>query len=325
MKQLLIPLRKGVALFLAIYFLCLALPIKSERIAPLDKDKLRLQLALMSDLHTEGNNIGRFKINTQSVKHLDAVKDTADALVLLGDNTMNGYGGEALFFYGLMETVNPIRPYYPIIGNHDVGNGDASKGSFEEQRERQLDYLNTFVDRSLTELYYSKTLHDYTLIFLAPDSLECHERNYSDAQLDFLEAQLDAAAERGKPVFVFTHYPASHVEQGYARYRSLVTKYPNTFVVVGHMHYYVRFDTIRGGDYRTPEIWVPCLSMMEDDGSPNDKSGLGFLMEAYDETVVFRGINFYTGELTDVEQTYRLQTQTPAEPDDDDIPIAIGY
>ena len=322
MKKLLIPLRKGLALFLAVYFLCLALPIKSEKIAPLDADNLRLQLAVMSDLHTEGNNNGRFKANTQSVKHLDAVKDTADALVLLGDNTMNGFGGEALFFYGLMETVNPIRPYYPIIGNHDVGNGDESKGSFEEQRERQLDYLNTFVDASLTELYYSKTLNGYSLIFLAPDSLECHERNYSDAQLDFLEAQLDAAAESDKPIFVFTHYPASHVEQGYDRYRSLVTKYPNTFVVVGHMHYYVRFNTIWGGDNPTPEIWVPCLSMLGDENDPVDETGLGFLAEVYDDSVVFRGINFYTGTLTDATQTYPLQT--PEQPDDD-IPIAIGY
>ena len=324
MEKLLIPLRKGLALFLAVYFLCLALPIKSETIAPLDKDNLRLQLAVMADLHTEGNNIGRFKINTQSVKHLDAVKDTADALVLLGDNTMNGQTGEALFFYGMMETVNPIRPYYPIIGNHDVGNGDASKGSFEKLRERQLDYLNTFVDASLTELYYSKTVNDYTLIFLAPDTSECNERNYSDAQLDFLEAQLDAAAEGSKPVFVFTHYPASRVDQGYERYVSLMTKYPNTFAVVGHMHYYIHFDTIRGGEYRTPEIWVPCLSMMGDDGGPTDKTGLGYLMEVYDDTVVFRGINYYTGELTDVEQTYALQTQTSEQPDDD-IPVAIGY
>ena len=44
MKRLLIPLRKALALFLAIYFLCLALPIKSEPIAPLDADRLRLQL-----------------------------------------------------------------------------------------------------------------------------------------------------------------------------------------------------------------------------------------------------------------------------------------
>ena len=164
----------------------------------------------------------------------------------------------------------------------------------------------------------------YTLIFLAPDTSECQERNYSDAQLDFLEAQLDAAAEGSKPVFVFTHYPASRVDQGYERYVSLMTKYPNTFAVVGHMHYYIRFDTIRGGEYRTPEIWVPCLSMMGDDGGPTDKTGLGYLMEVYDDTVVFRGINYYTGELTDVEQTYALQTQTSEQPDDD-IPVAIGY
>ena len=321
MKQLLFLLRKGLALFLAIYFLCLALPIKSDTIAPLDADNLKLQLAVMADLHTEGNSIARFKVNTQSVKHLDAVKDTADALVLLGDNTMNGQRGEALFFYGLMETVNPIRPYYPIMGNHDVGNEDESNGSFSKLRERQLDYLNTFVDRSLTELYYSKTVNGYTLIFMAPDTEECHERNFSDAQLDWLEAQLDAAAETGLPIFIFNHHPTSRVGDGYDRYAQLVTKYPNTFIVVGHMHYYIYFTRVYGENV-TPEIWVPCLSMMDEDGTANDKTGLGYLMEVYDNEVVFRGMNFYEGKLTDVEQRYDLITPQEEEPE---LPPAIGF
>ena len=90
------------------------------------------------------------------------------------------------------------------------------------------------------------------------------------------------------------------------------------------MHYYIRFTTIWGGDYATPEIWVPCLSMLGENSEPVDETGLGYLMEVYDESVVFRGINYYTGELTDVEQTYALQTQTSEQPDDD-IPVAIGY
>ena len=311
MKQVLIPLRRVLALFLAGWFFFATLPIKSDPIAPLDRDNLRLCLAVLSDMHTEANNIPRFKINRQTLKHLDTVKDTADALVLLGDNTMNGQTLESLFCYGMLEAVNPIKPYYPIVGNHDVGNRNEPDGSFADMQARQLTYLQTFVDASLDTLYYSKTVNGSALIFLAPDTDESSSRNLSDAQLNWLEAQLDEAAKTQAPIFVFNHYPLSHIGQGRDRYQALVTKYPNTFVAVGHMHYYIHFGTIRG-ENNTPEIWVPCLSMMEDDGAPNEKTGLGYLLEVYDNEVVWRGVNYYEGSLTDVEQRYALET-APAE------------
>jgi len=320
MKNLLFPLRKAFAVFLALYFSIAALSVKSSSIEPLNEDALRLRLAIISDIHTETNNIARFKINTRSLKHLNAVKSSTDALITLGDNTMNGQTLESLFFYGMMETLNPIRPYYTVTGNHDVGNDNASNGSFEKLRARQLDFLQTFVDKAVRELYYSKTVNDCMLIFMGPDTGECNDRNFSDTQLDWMEAQLDAAAQNGKPIFVFNHHPLSYVRQGHDRYAQLLTKYPNTFHIVGHMHYYIYFTNINGSN-TTPEIWVPCLSMMEEDGTPNEKTGLGYLMEVYDGEVVFRGINLYDGRLTDTEQRYPLQTpQTSPEP----LP-AIGF
>ncbi|MBQ4208379.1 MAG: metallophosphoesterase [Clostridia bacterium] len=321
MKQLLIPLRKVIAIFLTFYFFLATLSVRSDNIAPLDEERLRLHLTVISDIHTEGNNIPRFKINARSLKNLGSVKDVTDALVLLGDNTMNGQAGESLLCYGMLETVNPIKPYYTAMGNHDVGNGDESNGSFEKLRERQLGYLQAFVDKDLEELYYSKTVNGYSLIIPAPDSEESAARTLSDKQLDWLEAQLDAAAETGKPIFVFNHYPASRIGQGHDRYAALVTKYPNTFVIVGHMHYYIRFGRLYGA-HVTPEIWVPCLSMMDENGEANDKTGLGYLLEVYDDEVVFRGMNFYEGRLTDVEQRYALQTPQAEEPE---IPPAIGF
>ena len=323
MKKLLIPLRKGLALFLATYFFFATLALKSEPIAPLDPDNVRLSVVVVSDVHTETNNYDRFKINMQSMKHFAAAKNNADALLLLGDNTMNGQELENLFLYGMLETVNPIRPYYTIVGNHDIGNvGDEPDGSFPSFRKRQLDYMQTFVDRSIEELYYSETLNGYHMIFMAPDTEECHARNFSDAQLDWLERELKTAAADGKPIFVCSHHPLSYVAQGHDRFEQLITTYPNTFLLVGHMHYYIHFGTIRG-DYSTPEIWVPTLSMMEDDGTPNDKSGLGYLMEVYDGEVVFRGVNFYEGVLTDVEQRYPLltgQSETSV-PDSTPVPV----
>ena len=159
MRKLLIPLRKGLALFLATYFFFATLPLKSEPIAPLDKENVRLSLVVVSDVHTETNSLARFKVNMQSMKHFAAVKDTADALLLLGDNTMNGQKLENLFLYGMLETVNPIKPYYTIVGNHDIGNVSEPDGSFPSFRETQLDYMQTFVDRSVEELYYSETVN----------------------------------------------------------------------------------------------------------------------------------------------------------------------
>ena len=316
MRKLLIPLRKGLALFLATYFFFATLPLKSEPIAPLDKENVRLSLVVVSDVHTETNSLARFKVNMQSMKHFAAVKDTADALLLLGDNTMNGQKLENLFLYGMLEAVNPIKPYYTIVGNHDIGNVSEPDGSFPSFRETQLDYMRTFVDRSVEELYYSETVNGCHLIFMAPDTEECHERNFSDRQLDWLEAELQKAAADEKPIFVCSHHPLSYVVQGHDRFAQLVTQYPNTFLLVGHMHYYIHFGLIRG-KYNTPEIWVPTLSMMENDGTPNDMSGFGYLTEVYDDEVVFRGVNFYEGKLTDTEQHYALQI-----PDDEpDLPL----
>ena len=320
MTQLLFPLRKALALFLATYFFFATLPLKSDTLRPLDDENLRLSLAVVSDVHTETNNHARFKVNMQSMKHFAMVKDSADALLLLGDNTMNGQQLENLFLYGMLETVNPIKPYYTTVGNHDIGNvGDEPDGSFPSMRSRQLAYMQTFVDRTIEELYYSETVNGYHLIFMAPDTEECHKRNFSDAQLDWLEAELQTAAADGKPIFICNHHPLSYVVEGHDRFRQLVTQYPNTFLLVGHMHYYVRFSTIRG-DYDTPEIWVPTLSMMENDGTPNEMSGFGYLMEVYDDAVIFRGVNFYEGKLTDVEQRYALQTPNST-PDIEPVPL----
>ena len=85
MSQLLFPLRKVLALFLATYFFFATLPLKSDTLRPLDDENLRLSLAVVSDVHTETNNNPRFKVNMQSMKHFAMVKDCADALLLLGE------------------------------------------------------------------------------------------------------------------------------------------------------------------------------------------------------------------------------------------------
>ncbi|MBQ7541259.1 MAG: metallophosphoesterase [Clostridia bacterium] len=297
--------RRALAAVLSLYFVLFTARMKPEPIEPLDRESLQMELALIADAHTEGNNQTRFDVNSTCFKNLEGGKDTIDALVLLGDNTMNGQAGEYLFFYGMMEHVNPIKPYYPIVGNHDLDSDDIETRN--KKAARTLRYLQTFVDSETDQLYYSQTVKGYHLIFLsAPQTDESSGRRLSEAELDWFEAELDAAAETGLPIFVFNHLPYYYMDDTCRdRYVELLNRCDNIFVVVGHMHYYMRAETIPG-DKGTPEIWAPCVTMLGDDNEPIDETGRGYLMEVYPDRVEVRSYNYYTQEFLDFSCTYPL-------------------
>lgn len=306
MKKLLIPGRKAIAFMLGLFLLFFATGSNAAKIKPLDEENIKLNLSLVSDVHMEGNNFNRFKNLPKCFRNLKNSKDSIDALISLGDNTMNGQSFENLLFYGMLEVVNPIKPYYALTGNHDVGNLESKNPDYDKLRERQLDFINTFTDADTDELYYSKVINGYTLIFLGPDEGESDFRSFSDKQLNWLENEIDKAHESGNPVFIFNHHPVMYITKGVEKYEQIVTKYENIFVVIGHMHYYVRCETLHG-KYDTPEIWVPCLSLFDENGNPNEETGLGFQLEVYENKVVFRGINYYTAEFTGNDYSFDLK------------------
>ena len=296
---------KPIALLLCCYFFFSTLSMKPEKQTPLDADAQQLGLALFADVHMEGNNQGRFDAMAHCFKNLNAWKDSTDALVLLGDNTMNGFAGEYLFLYSMLEHVNPISRYYTIVGNHDVGN--STEIDFDEYAERNLSFMQTFNAVKPEHLYYADELNGCRLVFLAPNAPESAHRTYGTAQLDFLEAELQKAAAKDQPVFVFSHYPSSRTsDDDYDRFIDLLNSYDKIFVIVGHMHYYVRYQTVAGAQ-DTPEIWVPCISMLDDNEKINDYTGRGFRLEVYNDRVVFRLINYYRNEVYEDRTTYEAE------------------
>ena len=311
--------RRAAALICSVFFVLLTLGVKPAPIEPLDKENLRMELALIADPHTEGNNLTRFKVNSTCFKNLKGGAENIDALVLLGDLTMNGQEGENILFYGMMERVNPIKPYYPLIGNHDIDNDDAEKRN--EKRARALSFLQAFVDPALEHPYYAKEVNGYKLIFLFADQDDegGSGRVLTDTQLDWFASELASAAETGKPIFVFCHFPYYYMGADcYDRYVSLLNSYDNIFVIVGHMHYYMRATTIPG-EKGTPEIWVPCVTMTDENNEPYEETGLGYLMEVYEDSVEFRAFNYYTDEFLEWSVSYTLQ---PAA--DEPVP-AVGW
>lgn len=294
-------IKKIISLFFGCLFMLVTVGQKVNPIEPLDRDDLRLDLAIMSDIHIEGNGFNKFPIVSKCFNSLGGGKDFIDALVINGDNSICAQNIENMFFYGMLNNTNPIRPYYVATGNHDIGNDDEDFGTFDELKARHLGYINSFVDKNVTELYYSETVKGYHLILLGPDTPECGARNMGDKQLDWFEAELDKAAESGLPIFVFNHYPCCVVSGGYDRYISLLNKYDNIFLIVGHAHNAPIFDTVPG-ERGTPEIWVPSLTSNND-----NTTGYGYMMEVYDNSITFRTYDYYTGAFTGTDMTYTLE------------------
>ena len=305
-EKLLNPLIRILNFFIVLYLVFATMNQTVVPFAPTDADNLRLGVALMADVHMEGNNLQRFQVTSRAMKNLGGGKDWLDALVLLGDNTMNGQDGEYALLYGMLERINPIRPYYLICGNHDVGN--SADADYDLLIGRFTSFLQKHVDKNIDRAYYAKEVNGYRLIFLAPDNAEVNGRFFSDAQLDFLESELNKAKESGKPVFVFNHHPSSYVDDAcYDRFIDLMNSYDKIFFIVGHMHYYWRFKTMPG-EMDTPEIWVPNFGhLADDDGRIDEQSGRGYLMEVYDDSVSFRAFNYYTNTFYGVnDKTYSL-------------------
>lgn len=301
MVKIVLFFKKMISLFFGCLFMLVTVGQKVNPIEPLDRENLKLDIAIMSDIHIEGNGFDKFPIVPKCFNSLNGGKDFIDALVINGDNSICAQNIENMLFYGMLNNTNPIRPYYVATGNHDIGNDDEDFGTFEELKARHLGFINSFVDKNVTELYYSETVNGYHLILLGPDTAECGCRNIFDKQLDWFEAELDKAAESGLPIFVFNHYPCCVIGEGYDRYVSLLNKYDNVFLIVGHAHSEPIFDTVPG-EKGTPEIWVPSLTSNSD-----DTTGYGYMIEVYDDTVTFRTYDYYTGTFTGTDMTYTLK------------------
>jgi hypothetical protein len=264
-----------------------------------DPDKCALHFAVFSDVHVEGNNLTRYEVFTKAMQDVKRHKSGHDAVVFLGDSTMNGQVIENLFFHGAVNWFLADENVLPVIGNHDVGNGE---GDYVKLQNRWYDFTAAFFGRKLTTPYYCEVVDGCYFIFLAQEAQRVHEMPMSDAQFAFLAQALDKAAESGKPAFVFEHFPTDYATDldlaPTDRLTDMLAEYSrghDLFVFVGHthmpMHMSWSFHTYDG----YPETYLPCLTRLGggDDSGILDDTGVGLEVEVYENEVVLRARDFY--------------------------------
>ena len=282
-----------------------------------EPDSCLLNFSILSDVHIEGNNNTRYKVFAQSLQNVKKNKSGNDAVVFLGDNTMNGNNTEHMLFCGTVARVLGDQKSLVALGNHDIGNGE---GDYAQLQSRWYDYTAAFFDKKLTTPYYYDVIDGYYFIVLGMESHDSNTMKMSDDQLAWLGFTLEDAARSGKPVFVFSHHPSSYAStlNRDSEYDliDMLSEYSEThdlFYFCGHTH-----RTLSRSSFREwngyPETYLPRETELtgEKDNQIYSGTGFGVEVEVYENEVLIRGRNFYTGQWAEsggdaLEASYALK------------------
>lgn len=271
-----------------------------------DAENIKLNFTVLSDAHIEGNNPDTYEVFTKILYDVKNTSTPNDALVMLGDNTVNGQHIESVFFYGLESVIAPAENIINVMGNHDTGNGTDV---YNECVSKYLGYNNAFFDADISNVYYTKIIDGYYFIILGSEMDGVDYCHMSDEQYFWLKAELDKACSEEKPVFVLNHHPDFLIDCNYS-VPELLNSYKNIFYFYGHTHWPLsNYSTfIDNGNYFTVNL-PRCTDILHEDGDElDDYSGIGMQVEVYENEVVMRMRNCYDGGwIEEYERTVSIE------------------
>lgn len=274
-------------------FTLLFLPV-SFLFAPADgyeaknSDELKTSFAVVSDIHIEGNNFGTFKEYSEILNEVKSSKNN-DALVFLGDNTMNGQNIESFYFYTALNITKPADNLIIAPGNHDYGNGNDM---YDELSERFRKYAN-FAGCKIDNNYYYKIINGCYFVVLTTEGDTVHDMYVSDAQLEWLKAVVSEAKVNNNPFFVFSHHPVNYIENGsYDRVSAVLNTYDNVLFFCGHTHWALSEYSVY------TENSVKCINIPKSTEYRTDgyETGIGAVVEVYKDEILVRFRDFDDGE-----------------------------
>ena len=274
---------------------------KAEPYDVRDPQSCKLNFAVLSDVHVEGNNFSRYKIYSQTLQNLKKNQSGHDAIIFLGDSTMNGQSIENILFHGAASIWLRNETVLPALGNHDIGNGE---GDYEKLQNRWYAYTEAFFGKKLSHPYYYEVIDGCYFIVLGMQTQDVHDFYLSEAQYAWLEDVLEQAGKSGKPTFIFSHHPVDYAidDEGNETDRLVniladFNKEHDLFSFVGHTHMPMYLFWSFHTDDGFPETYLPQLTMLSgNDDEPAEDCGVGVEVEVYENEVQIRARDFYRGE-----------------------------
>lgn len=257
-----------------------------------------LSFAVISDVHMEGNNPVRFEQFPKILMDIGGAKRRNDALVLLGDNTMNGQFIEHSDLYLQLKLFGNTDNILAAMGNHEIF---TAENGYDKGSAKFKLFAGLLAGEKLDKTYYSRVIDGCTFIILGSEADMGVQAYISPEQLEWLDSLLAQSDESGNPAFVFCHFPLEGTtvndwpegmmgEQSDEVY-DVLTSHRNVFYFSGHLHNDVETSGVRRQDGVT-FIDVPSLLS-------SDTPGIGYQVELHGGTVELRPRNYLTGEWLD--------------------------
>jgi hypothetical protein len=166
-----------------------------------------------------------------------------DLVAVSGDMVAHG-SDEADWqrFFAITQELRAQLPYYPAVGNHDLG-WDGPDGSSSSGRASLVFALPLDPSRPKETYWYSRDVADVHLVFLDSNAYDRVE------QETWLEQDLAAARKRGvRAIIAVTHdgpyargYHGGNAI-GRARYVPILARHKVELLISGHDHIYQRGD-----------------------------------------------------------------------------------
>lgn len=283
-----------------------AAPSTDDPITALDESAVQLSFAAWADTHLGTYNFSREPAFKNAVTDIANSTTTPDALIIAGDITENGIAEEYALFYDNLRLCDNVENYLIATGNHDI------RFRYHKHTvERFTSLYNEFTGSNIDTLHYSSVVNGYHFIILGSEEQEMETAVISDEQLLWLDETLAEGTASGLPAFVIIHQPLKRThglpgiwntgglwEGGDIGEQSdeilaILQKYEDVFLISGHTHTcfgdytYEKVDNIHAFN-------LPPLTKKGADGIINEKGG-GFMVEVYENKVVFRARNFFEG------------------------------
>lgn len=232
-----------------------------------------------------------------------------DALVMLGDITEYGAKCEYAFTKKLLSGIeNKFSNIFAVTGNHDI-----RLRNYKKQTARFNSFLNSFENGKASKngkYYFSTYVNGYKFIMMGADRTAFEASYISDEQLEWLDKELKAEQNSGKPVFIFNHQPLKNtnglpvtflgkgkwrgtVGRESDKLREIFEKYGNVLFFTGHLHYctsqYTYEDCVK-----FKAISVPTVGVINH--GEFGKFTQGYVVSVYDDKIIARARVFGEGK-----------------------------
>ena len=213
-----------------------------------------IKFAQISDAHFIKNDKYRTEVLQQAVKAINQEKGI-EFTVFSGDNIDSPHAEYLPEFIKIANKLN--KPYYIIIGNHDVF---KNNGLSKEQYLQIVKDNNIFYKYKKPNYVFKKNGFVFIVVDGAKEIIPGTTGYYKKETLVWLEKQLDKY--KNKPVVILQHFPLvsemeikSHSVYQKEEYLKLLDKYDNVIsVIAGHLH--MNSEVMRNGVYH---ITTPTL------------------------------------------------------------------